>query len=156
MKNLFLLFLFISSPILAQNDEKKLILKFIDSDISIDGNVDPVWNTADSTGNFFQLTPYFAKEPSNKTVAKILANENSLYCLIICYDDRTNIISNTGTLDNFDGDIVSIMIDTFDDKITGYKFAVSASGVRSDCRLLDDARNRDYSWDGIWFADSKI
>ncbi len=48
------------------------------------------------------------------------------------------------------------MIDTFGDKRTAYKFAVSAGGVRSDCRLLDDARNRDYNWDGIWFADSKI
>ena len=28
--------------------------------------------------------------------------------------------------------------------------------MKADCRLLDDARNRDYNWDGIWFADSKI
>jgi hypothetical protein len=48
------------------------------------------------------------------------------------------------------------MLDTFGDKRTAYKFAVTASGVRSDCRLLDDARNRDYSWDGVWFAKAKV
>ena len=48
------------------------------------------------------------------------------------------------------------MLDTYDDKRTAYRFAVSAGGVRSDCRMLDDARNRDYNWDGIWFAASKI
>lgn len=156
MKKLFFVLFALSSLLSAQNEDKQLTLKLITSDISIDGEIDPVWNSADSIGNFFQLTPFFNKEPSKKTIAKVLANENSFYCLIICYDDRTNIVSNTGTLDNFTGDIVSIMIDTFNDKISAYKFAVNASGVRSDCRLLDDARNRDYSWDGIWFADSKI
>jgi hypothetical protein len=48
------------------------------------------------------------------------------------------------------------MIDTFNDQRTAYKFAVTATGVRADCRLLDDARNRDYNWDGIWFSDAKI
>ena len=59
-------------------------------------------------------------------------------------------------LDNANGESVSIMLDTFDDNKTAYKFAVSVSGVRSDAILLDDARNRDYNWDGIWFAATKI
>jgi hypothetical protein len=58
--------------------------------------------------------------------------------------------------DDFAGDIVSVMLDTFDDKRTAYKFAVTASGVRADCRLLDDARNRDYNWDGVWFSAARI
>jgi hypothetical protein len=48
------------------------------------------------------------------------------------------------------------MLDTFNDHQTAYKFAVSASGVRSDCRLVDDARNRDYTWDGVWDGASRI
>ena len=34
--------------------------------------------------------------------------------------------------DGFTGDIVSVMFDTFGDKQTAYKFAVNASGVKSD------------------------
>ncbi|MDX1700482.1 MAG: DUF5916 domain-containing protein, partial [Melioribacteraceae bacterium] len=90
------------------------------------------------------------------TTCKIITNEESLFCLIIAYDDELNIQNFTGQLDDFQGDVVSIMLDTFDDNRTAYKFAVSAGGVRSDARMLDDARNRDYNWDGIWYADSKI
>ncbi len=140
----------------AQNEGKKLYLKKINSEIKIDGVIDPIWNTADSATNFFQLQPYYAKKPTWPTVAKVLTTDDALYCIMICYEDKKDIQINTGTLDNGGGDIVSIMLDTFNDKKTAYKFAVTASGVRADCRLLDDARNRDYSWDGIWFAASKV
>ena len=75
---------------------------------------------------------------------------------MICYDDKQFIQANAGMHDGFTGDIVSVMFDTFGDKQTAYKFAVNASGVKSDSRMLDDARNRDYSWDGIWEGESKI
>ncbi|MBK7104354.1 MAG: carbohydrate binding family 9 domain-containing protein [Ignavibacteriae bacterium] len=140
----------------AQNSEKELNLNFIDKEILIDGFIDDSWNKADSVSDFIQFQPYNAVEPKRKTISKVLTNESSIYCLMINYDEIGNIESNTGKLDEFTGDIVSFMIDTFGDKRTAYKFAVSASGVRSDCRLLDDARNRDYNWDGIWFADAKI
>ena len=73
----------------------------------------------------------------------------------VCYDERKNIQQNTSVHDEASGDIVSVMLDTFGDRQTAYKFAVTAAGVRADCRLLDDARNRDYSWDGVWYADAK-
>jgi len=151
---LFLLpvFIYSSNP----NDGKELILKKIDAEIKVDGVIDSAWGSADSVINFFQLSPYYNQPPSHRTVAKVLTTEDALYCLIVCYQKREEIQSDAGSLDDFTGDIVSFMIDTFNDQQTAYKFAVSASGVRMDSRLLDDARNRDYSWDGIWFADSKI
>ncbi|MBK8945112.1 MAG: carbohydrate binding family 9 domain-containing protein [Ignavibacteriae bacterium] len=158
MKSIFaLVFLsFLINDINSQNSEKELNLNLIDKEIHIDGFIDDSWNLADSVSDFVQFQPYNAVDPIKKTISKVITNENSIYCLMICYDEIENIESNTGKLDEFTGDIVSFMIDTFGDKRTAYKFAVSASGVRSDCRLLDDARNRDYNWDGIWFADAKI
>ncbi len=152
----FLLLILLTSISFARNGEKKLLLKKTNEPIKIDGVIDPVWSTADSATNFFQLQPYYAQKPTWPTVAKVLTTDDALYCLMICYEDSSDIQVNTGMLDNGDGDIVSIMLDTFNDRKTAYKFAVTASGVRSDCRLLDDARNRDYSWDGIWFAAAKV
>ncbi|UCF79858.1 MAG: carbohydrate binding family 9 domain-containing protein [Candidatus Eiseniibacteriota bacterium] len=131
-------------------------LKKVDSPIVVDGHVEALWNQADSTSDFTQFSPFHGNEPSRKTVAKLLATEHSLFCLILCYEEQDNIQRNTGVLDDFGGDLVSIMLDTFCDRRTAYKFAVSASGVRADCRLLDDARNRDYSWDGVWFSAAQI
>ncbi len=140
----------------AANREKTISLKKINEPIQIDGVIDAAWSQADSVDNFFQLAPFYGKNPSKRTYAKVLTTDNSLYCLIVSFDERKNIQNTTGKLDDFAGDVVSIMFDTFGDKRSAYKFAVSASGVRMDCRLLDDARNRDYSWDGIWFSDAKI
>ncbi len=156
MKKLFTILLFLPIFISASNTEKILKLKKIDTPIKIDGYIDEAWSKADSATTFFQLAPYYAKEPTRKTYAKVLTTETSIYCLIVCFDQKENIQQNTSKLDEGFGDIVSIMLDTFGDKRTAYKFAVNAAGARADCRLLDDARNRDYSWDGIWFSAAKI
>jgi hypothetical protein len=155
-KYLILLIITFTCSGFALKNDKILLLKKTSTTIHVDGVIDPVWNSADSVSDFVQFQPYYGKEPSRKTIAKVVTTDEALYCLIVCYDERKNIQNNTGKLDEFTGDIVSIMLDTFGDKRTAYKFAVAASGVRSDCRLLDDARNRDYNWDGIWFADSKV
>lgn len=138
------------------NQQKILTLKKIDSPVKIDGVIDEAWNLADKADNFFQLSPFYGKAPHKETYAKVLTTDDALYCLIVSYEDHDKILNQTGRQDNMNGDIVSIMLDTFGDNSSAYKFAVSASGVRSDSRMLDDARNRDYSWDGIWFSASKI
>lgn len=157
MKKIILFcFLLLNIITAAPNDNKTLKLIKTTEPIKIDGIIDSQWQYADSIDVFFQLVPYYKIQPTRRTVAKVLTTNEAIYCLMVCYDDRNNIQSNTGLQDDFTGDIVSFMIDTFNDKKTAYKFAVNASGVRGDSRLLDDARNRDYSWDGIWFADSKV
>jgi hypothetical protein len=124
--------------------------------IIVDGLIDPVWSTADSADGFTMQQPYHNIPSSRRSVAKILTTDQALYCLIVCYDQRDSIQVITGKLDNADGDYVSVMLDSFLDNRTAYKFGVTASGARSDCRLLDDARNRDYSWDGVWFSAAKV
>ncbi len=156
MKKILTVLLLIPILIFAGNGEKSLKLKKIDAPIKIDGVIDDAWAKADSATDFFQMQPFYGKSPSRKTYAKVLTTETALYCLMVCYDEKENIQQNTGNLDVGGGDIVSIMLDTFNDNRTAYKFAVNAAGARADCRLLDDARNRDYSWDGIWFSAAKI
>lgn len=156
---LILLVLTLPAVIFAEgnkNLQKAIRLIKIEKEIEIDGRIDDVWKLADSTENFFQLEPYYNQPTSVKTVAKVLSTEEALYCIMICYDDKKLIQANAGMQDGYTGDIVSIMLDTFGDKQSAYKFAINASGVISDSRMLDDARNRDYSWDGIWDGASQI
>ncbi|MBL0174015.1 MAG: carbohydrate binding family 9 domain-containing protein [Ignavibacteria bacterium] len=151
---LLVLALSLSAVSLAQ--QKSLRLRAAPSRPVIDGVVDDVWATADSAADFEQLSPYYHKAPAHRTEARVLTTPDALYCLMRCEADPRTVQHPTGKLDDFGGDIVSIMLDTFGDKQTAYKFAVSAGGVRIDCRLLDDARNRDYNWDGVWFAAAKM
>jgi hypothetical protein len=135
---------------------KTLVLRKVAGRIAVDGVVDALWNEADSVSDFVELQPYCGTVPPRKTVAKVLTTDRALYCIMLCYDDTKNIQRTKGMLDDGGGDIVSIMLDTFDDRRTAYKFAVTAAGVRADCRLLDDGRNRDYNWDGVWFSAASI
>jgi len=136
--------------------EKVLTLQSVRLAPIVDGVIDEVWSQADSANGFFQLQPYFGKEPTEPTVAKLLATNEALYCLIVCRQEISGIQDISSVHDQTNGDVVSLMLDTFGDKQTAYKFAVSAAGVQGDARMLDDARNRDYSWDGVWFARSRI
>jgi hypothetical protein len=140
----------------AAQDGRSLSLKKSPARIVIDGIVDPLWSLADSIDGFYQLQPYAGRQSSRRTVAKVLTTDDALFCLMVCYDERDSIQGNTGKLDEASGDVVSIMLDTFMDRRTAYKLAVTAGGARADCRLVDDARNRDYAWDGVWFSDAKI
>jgi len=156
MRKILILILGFYGFLFANNNDKIINIKITPEPPVLDGAIDPCWSRADSAVKFFQLSPYYGKEPTRKTVARILTTKKSLFCLMVCYDDRSKVQAYKGTLDNISGDFCSLMLDTFGNGRTAYKFAVSASGVRSDCRLVDDARNRDYSWDGIWFAESKV
>ena len=145
MMKYFLLFLLIVSTSIcsADNTYKVLTLKQTVESINIDGVIDPAWTRADSVSDFVQYRPYHGVDPSTKTMAKVLTTEDALYCILICYEDKKNIQQKKGKLDDFGGDVVSIMLDTFGNKRTAYKFAVTATGVRADSKMLDDARNRD-------------
>jgi len=140
----------------AAQSPKELLVRFTAEPPVVDGAIETVWSHADSVADFIQHQPYYNTTPSRRTVAKVLTTEDALFCLIIAFADRASIESQTGYLDNGGGDFVSLMLDTFGDNKSAYKLAVTAGGVRSDARLLDDARNRDYSWDGVWFAASQV
>ncbi|MDP2886703.1 MAG: DUF5916 domain-containing protein [Ignavibacteria bacterium] len=151
-----LLLLMICSLDMLADGPKVLKLKKTPERVTIDGVIDPAWSTADSADGFTMQQPYHNIPSTRRTVAKILTTDQALFCMMVCYDQRDSIQVITGKLDNTDGDYGSIMLDTFLDKRTAYKFGVTASGARADCRLLDDARNRDYSWDGVWFSAAEV
>ena len=153
---LFFILSLLNASLVYAGAPKQLALRQAENAIRIDGAIDDRWSKADSVSDFVQYAPYHGSSPTLRTVAKILTTESSLYCLMVCYADPERIQRTTGVLDEAGGDIVSIMLDTFGDKKTAYKFAVTASGVRNDCRLLDDGRNRDYGWDGVWFSSARI
>ncbi len=140
----------------AMADDRALHVRRTATPVVIDGTIDSVWSMADSTGDFFQLSPFYRQTPKHRTSAKVLSTDDALYCCMVCYEPRDEIQTLAGILDQADGEVVSIMLDTFNDRKSAYKFAIAASGVRSDCRLLDDARDRDYSWDGVWFGATKV
>ena len=87
--SLFFLLIYLNS--FAENEKKEFFLKNIDKEIKIDGKIDKLWSLADSVSDFVQFQPFHGKEPFKKTTAKLITNNTSLYCLIICFDQINNI-----------------------------------------------------------------
>jgi hypothetical protein len=116
----------------------------------IDGVLEECWAGADSVKDFRAFGPYYGSEPSESTKAYLMHDEENLYIAFVCQiKDRAPDVRLT-MRDGGTGDEVKVMIDTYGNGITGYRFAVSAAGTQSDARITDDGRGMDFSWDGVW------
>ncbi len=124
----------------------------------IDGHLDKdVWGQVAWGGDFVQHTPNEGEAPSQKTVFKILYDDNNLYVFIKAYDTEVDKISQLlSRRDNFTGDFVEINIDSDFDKQTAFSFSAMASGVKGDEMITQDGRNWDTSWDPIWFLKTSV
>ena len=126
-------------------------------EIIIDGNLDETaWQKAERRGGFLEKEPYPLVPESEPTEFAILYDDHNLYIGVWCRDSEPGKIKRElaprGTTAP---DHIMIFLDTFHDHRTGYKFAISATGVQDDELRYDDI-GRDGSWNGIWESASSI
>jgi hypothetical protein len=155
----FLLSLMLSPVIVGQDPEKK---QYTATQITIPPVIngvldDEVWKSGTWAGDFIQNAPYSGRPETQKTVFKILFDDNNLYVAIRSYDTSPDSIVNRLTRrDETDGDLVGIIIDSFHDLRTGFLFGVSSSGVKYDQMFTNDNGNGDSSWDPNWWVKTTV
>jgi len=129
-----------------------------EQNITIDGDLsEPAWLQANVISNFIQRVPDEGKAPTEKTEVKVLYNDNCLYIGARFYDSSPDsiIARMTRRDDSGNSDAFTIYLDPYNDKRSGYYFAVSAAGTLYDGILYNDDWS-DNSWDGVWEAKVKI
>lgn len=112
----------------------------------IDGEIDDLWLAADSTDDFVQFFPYEKSAPSERTVVRVLQDKENLYIVFTCYAAKHKPVACLTK----DEDYVILKIDPFGSRTSGYFFQVFGSRLFYDGLLLDDGRNWDGTWEGIW------
>jgi len=147
-----LLLIFLPLVVSAQNKiytTRRLVVKTP----AIDGRLDDeCWKTVDWAGDFTQFEPYEDSLPSQKTTFAITYDDNNLYVAIKAYDTEPEKINKRiSRRDQDDGDWVNIIIDSYEDKLTGFGFSVSAAGSKTDFVFTNDNED-DNSWDPIWYV----
>ncbi|HEX2394409.1 MAG TPA: DUF5916 domain-containing protein [Bacteroidales bacterium] len=124
----------------------------------IDGLMnDACWEQVEWGGDFIQSRPKENVPPSQFTSFKIVYDDNNLYVFIKAYDSIPSKISKRlSRRDNFEGDMVSIMIDSYYDQQTAFSFTAMASGTKGDELISQDGNYFDESWDPVWYLKTSI
>jgi hypothetical protein len=125
----------------------------IDADLS-----DPAWANATVIQDFKQKEPVQGAAPTERTVVRIMYDENNLYVGVYAYDSQPDqIIARAMARDGelFTGDNIGITLDPGLTRRNAYSFDVGPSGGRADSLLLNNANDLD-EWDPIWSARARI
>ncbi len=154
---LFVFSLFLFPAFLSgQWQSKETYAKKADSRIEVDGLLDePAWLEAPEAADFIQLQPEKGKSASERTIVKILFDENNVYFGFWCYDSEPQKIAARMTKRDDDirsDDSVYVLIDTFHDRRNCYYVSTNLLGTQWDGRITENGRTFDSTWDGIWKA----
>ena len=119
---------------------------------TIDGrNDDLVWRDAPRFSEFRQFEPRVDVDPSVKTEFQVAHDERNLYVFVRMHDPHPDSIMHALSRRDVRGpsDQIKLLIDSYDDKRSGFEFAVNPDGVKRDFSMSNDG-NEDASWDGVW------
>lgn len=148
----------VCSPVLAQTaangDELSALATEASSAISLDGRLnEPAWHAA-ATLRLTQQSPHPGEDSPYKTTVRLLTTASGLYIAFECIDPQPALIAvHTMQRDGMvlGDDYVSVVLDTYGDRRTGYFLRVNASGARVD-GLVAGPESANLDWDGIWDA----
>jgi len=108
-------------------------------------------------GGFRQLSPDKGKPATVQTNFKILYDEKNLYVAVRAHDpEPEKIVRRMSRRDSFEGDMVEINIDSYNDKRTAFSFTASVSGVKGDEYISNNGDEWDEGWDPIWYLKTSI
>jgi hypothetical protein len=125
---------------------------------SIDGhNDDGIWRTAPRISGFRQFQPNIDVDPSMNTEFQVAYDARNLYVFVRMFDPRPDSIMHALSRRDVRGpsDQVKLIIDSYDDKRTGFELAVNPDGVKRDYAITNDA-DEDESWNGIWDVATRV
>jgi len=150
-----LVFLCATSTCVADtNDLKESAVVDSSASITLDGRLnEPVWRNAPVL-KLVQQSPKPGEPTPLETEVRVVVTKDRIYFGFNCKDpDPSRIAVHTmGRDGDMKGDdSVSIVLDTYGDRRTGYFFQINAAGARAD-GLISGPQSVSLDWDGIWDA----
>ena len=123
----------------------------------IDGDIsDPVWRKAKPIDQFYEIDPQQGAVPAERTVVRVLYDENNLYFAIRADDPApvtARVKQRDGSIDS--DDAVRIILDPDMTRRNGYVFDVNPLGARRE-GLIQNNTDLIYQWNTLWSAKATI
>jgi hypothetical protein len=144
----------------AQQEDRRLDAIRLAGTVELNGNLDePSWSDAPMAHNFIQNDPREGMPATFDTEVRVLYDDEALYFGVFAKDDQpSRIIANDLKKDfNTDqSDGFRIILDTFHDERNGYQFATNPAGAKWDAQMINEGRENNANWDGIWDVATRI
>ncbi|HEX2091868.1 MAG TPA: DUF5916 domain-containing protein, partial [Longimicrobiaceae bacterium] len=126
---------------------------------TLDGRLDDsAWTSAEAASDFVQMRPDPGKPASERTEARVLYAEDALYIGMRMHDVHPDSIAAQLARRDASGvysDWAHVLIDSYHDRRTGFRFSVNPVGVKKDVLHFDDS-NEDVNWDAVWEVATRV
>ena len=128
-------------------------------DVRIDGRLDETaWDAARPATEFTQSWPVADSPASERTEVRVLYDDAALYVGVRMFDSRPDSIAAQLARRDASGiysDWVHVVIDSYHDRRSGFRFTVNPRGVPKDVFHYNDG-NEDLNWDAVWQVGTTI
>ena len=160
-KLLFGLSLYFVSFLTFSQATKSFTVKYTTETIVPDGDLsEPIWQFAESVGEYQQYFPSDAVTAEYQTDIKMLVDSTTLYVGIKIFTAGNNYVIPSLERDFRAGgnDNISLLFDTFNDGTNAFLFGINPYGVRREALISNGGADNDgftTSWDVKWKGDAK-
>ena len=135
---------------------KRIAALRVEEPIVIDGRLnEAAWERAEVARDFIQQQPQEGTLTTEPSEVRVLYDADMLYVGGSFFDsDPRGGITNELTRDFSarDGDLITVVLDTFYDQRNAFNFMINPAGALRDSQSYDDGRQNNADWDGIWFV----
>ena len=130
-----------------------------DGPIVLDGRLDEAaWQKADVARQFEQSWPNPGKPASEPMEVRVLYDDDALYVGVRLFDAHPDSIAAQLARRDATGiysDWVHLIIDSYHDRRTAFRFTVNPKGVQKDVYTSND-NQEDTNWDAVWDVATRI
>jgi hypothetical protein len=140
---IFIFIIFILLSTLHADVRNSFVIQRIEEAPVIDGFLDEtIWKKCAPLSGFKQFDPFNGEASSESTIVKLAYNSDYLFVAMECSDSQIDKIHAplTPREGYYEGDYVSLILDTFNDQRTSYTFTLNPRGVQKD-------QPGDYLWE---------
>jgi len=144
----------------ALRKDRRLEAVRIQTPVTLDGALDEAaWRDAPVATSFLQNEPQEGEPASERTEVRVLYDDEYLYVGVHAHDSAPGGIIVSDLKKDFDpgtSDAFQVVLDTFHDERNGYMFATNAMGAKWDAQMVNEGRDINSNWDGIWSVQTRI
>ncbi|HVT41254.1 MAG TPA: DUF5916 domain-containing protein [Gemmatimonadaceae bacterium] len=120
----------------------------------IDGRLDDeAWRGAPVAADFVQQSPDPGQPATQRTEVRVLLDRTALYVGMRLFDSAPDSIAAPLARRDYTGysDWAQVVVDSYGDHRTAFRFAMNPSGVKRDSYISGDAEwTEDLGWDAVW------